>query len=191
MSYAITGPRKFRDIDKKPLRYFFMLFSESMKEIKVGGAKGIDTYILSLALEYNKNNDKKIYISVYLPDTLEQQPKSTWAITRQADEIIELRNKITKEDNYLSYRIRNKEMIKKTIGLLAFWNGSVRSGTYMSMNEYSKYYHDSSNKIFIFPLIRSNNSYLTLGATKSRFESIYRRISIVYYDRSKKVLKKI
>jgi hypothetical protein len=99
----------------------------TLDAIYFGGAKGTDTEALKAALHYRTG--KKPWLVVVVPDTVEVQPGETHEWARKADEVIELRNHISKDDSFASFRTRNQYLVDVATFLVAFWNGLYKSGT--------------------------------------------------------------
>ena len=112
----------------------------NIDEIYFGGARGVDTRALYWAHKYKKPNTKLI---VVVPDTIDKQPAETRGyINTLADEVIELKNPITKSDGFAAYQIRNEYMVNPCDLLISFWNGQKKNcGTYNCME-----YATSKNK---------------------------------------------
>ncbi len=96
--------------------------------IYFGGARGGDTEALKAAL-YFRGKSKTPWLAVVCPDTLLKQPLETHAWSRQADEIIELKNAITKDDGLATYGIRDQYLVDVATQLLAFFNDDYKTGT--------------------------------------------------------------
>jgi len=109
-----------------------LLRNLTVDQIYIGGASGVDTEFLKAALHHRVGDRPRIIVVV--PDTVERQPISTRAWTRSADEVIELQEPITSDNKYLSYLIRNKYIVDRGTFLVAFFNGSFRSGTGQAIN---------------------------------------------------------
>lgn len=101
--------------------------NKTLDAIYFGGARGADTEALKAALEFREGQHPKLVVVV--PDTVENQPSDTREWTRKADEVIELRNPITSEDSYASFKARNQYLVDAATLLVAFWNGVYKSGT--------------------------------------------------------------
>lgn len=109
-----------------------LLRNLSIDEVYLGGASGVDTEFLKAALQYRVGARPRIIVVV--PDTVERQPISTRAWTMQADAVIELREPIMADNRYLSYKKRNEYIVDRGTFLVAFFNGSQRSGTGHAIN---------------------------------------------------------
>ena len=95
--------------------------------IYFGGARGGDTIALQAALYFRQG--QRPWLTVVVPDRVESQPEETRAWTRQADEVIELRNAITSKDHFISYTIRDRYLVDVASYLVAFFNGNHKTGT--------------------------------------------------------------
>jgi len=126
---SITGHRSLNATDRERVRKGIqaLVNNTSIDAIYFGGARGVDTEALRAALEFRK--DKRPHLVVVIPDTVEEQPWDTREWTRKADEVIELRNPISKANKFASYRIRNQYLVDIATFLVAFWNGDYKSGT--------------------------------------------------------------
>jgi hypothetical protein len=93
-----------------------------------GGARGADTEALRGALHHRSQWDRPKLI-VVVPDTFEKQPKETQLWTKKADEVIELKNPITKDDNFASFAIRDHYLVDIANSLVAFFSGDYSTGT--------------------------------------------------------------
>lgn len=94
----------------------------SIDAIIFGGARGGDSVALRAAL--NSRVEYRPKLIVVVPNTLSEQPHETKIISAQADEVIELLE--TGQDRY---KIRNQYIVDNATKMVAFWNGSYRSGT--------------------------------------------------------------
>lgn len=133
-SATITG---HRTIGPKSIKRVWtaartLLGNLSIDEIYLGGASGVDTEFLKAALQYRVEVRPRIIVVV--PDTVERQPISTRAWTQRADGVIELREPITVDNRYLSYKKRNEYIVDRGTFLVAFFNGIQRSGTGQAIN---------------------------------------------------------
>jgi uncharacterized phage-like protein YoqJ len=112
-----------------------------IKEINFGGAIGIDTYALIYSAEeivLLKRED--VLLRVIVPDTLKAQPDyARFSAEYLAGEILELKNEITRADNFFSFRYRNEEILKRSDLILAFWNGNKEGGTYHMIKSAEKH----------------------------------------------------
>lgn len=126
---SISGHRAIGPNSKRRVWYAVQTLIENstIKAIYFGGARGTDNEALKAALYYRKGWFPRLI--VVLPDTIEQQPAETHQWIRRADEVIELKQPITSEDGYLSYRKRNEYMVDYATFLVAFFNGNFKSGT--------------------------------------------------------------
>jgi predicted Rossmann fold nucleotide-binding protein DprA/Smf involved in DNA uptake len=126
---AITGNRGITDDDRATIRRRIgaLVRSGEAGTILFGGALGADTEALRAALAARRCGAPRLV--VVLPDTLEAQPRGTWAASRRADERVELRRPIRAEDRWRAYHGRNRYLVEHADALLAFWNGDPRSGT--------------------------------------------------------------
>lgn len=136
---GITGNREVTSGDilliKEAMKTICL--DKNVKSVRFGGARGTDTIALNYSLMFKKEFSRDdLQLIVYLPDMLEKQPKSTWEITSQADEVVEMKNEIKREDGWASFRKRNEKIVSEPTNLLiAFWDGQIPSGTYDCMNK--------------------------------------------------------
>lgn len=114
--------------------------NRSIKEIYLGGAGGTDTEALKVVIYYRRKGSPRL-VGV-LPDTIEQQPAETHQWIRKADEVVELKQAITSEDGYASYRKRNEYLVDHGTFLVAFFNGNFKSGTGQAIS-----YAEKSGKV--------------------------------------------
>jgi uncharacterized phage-like protein YoqJ len=92
-----------------------------------GGAIGADSYALEAAYEFNKGAK----LTVVVPGKLEQQPGIAQEYIHLSDFVIELGKPLYLPE---SYRYRNTYLVKQCDHLIAFFDGSVRSGTNQTIN---------------------------------------------------------
>jgi hypothetical protein len=64
-----------------------------------------------------------------LPDTLAAQPRATHEAAVLADRRVELGFPIRPEDRWRAFHRRNRFLVDHATELIAFWDGSERSGT--------------------------------------------------------------
>jgi predicted Rossmann fold nucleotide-binding protein DprA/Smf involved in DNA uptake len=131
---AITGNRGVTAGDEAVVRARMreLALDPTVAVLFFGGALGADTVALDAALAARKGARPRLV--VVLPDTLEAQPRETWATTRRADERLELGRPIRAEDRWRAYHLRNRRLVEEATELLAFWNGEPRSGTASTIN---------------------------------------------------------
>jgi predicted Rossmann fold nucleotide-binding protein DprA/Smf involved in DNA uptake len=141
---AITGNRKLAQTD-------FNIISQTMEElvkdetvstIYFGGAIGSDTLALNEAAAYKyaymRTDVEDIDLICVVPDTLDKQPFKTQTVSKHlSSKLIELKNKISPDDNYASYHARNHYMVNNATEVVAFWNGDTNSGTWSTI-KYAK-----------------------------------------------------
>jgi predicted Rossmann fold nucleotide-binding protein DprA/Smf involved in DNA uptake len=123
-----------------------LLDNLSVDEIYLGGASGVDTEFLKAALQYRVGARPRIIVVV--PDTVDRQPVSTRVWTKRADEVIELREPITEDNRYLSYKKRNEYIVDRGTFVVAFFNGDFRSGTGSAIN----YAKKCEKKVYTIPV---------------------------------------
>lgn len=135
---AITGNRNPLQSDHVIIKGVMdkIMSNSRVTEVVFGGAQGVDTVALLFALLFKQENPFHIHprLVVMLPNTIEEQPKSTIDVTNSADEVIELCNRISPDDGFGSYRKRNEAMVQRVNRVVAFWNGVARTGTFMTIN---------------------------------------------------------
>lgn len=126
---SISGHRSIGPNSKKRVwdAVQMLVDNSTIKSIYFGGARGTDTEALKAALYHRKGLFPRLI--VVLPNTIEQQPVDTHQWTLRADELVELKQNITPEDGYLSYRRRNEYLVDRGTFLVAFFNGNFKSGT--------------------------------------------------------------
>lgn len=96
--------------------------------IYFGGARGGDTEALRGAL-HHRGTSVRPRLVVVVPNLLTNQPYETRAISEQADEVIELKNEITKENGYSAYAVRDQYLVDSANSLVAFFSGDYKTGT--------------------------------------------------------------
>lgn len=103
----------------------YQLFHDpQVTELRFGGEIGSETVALETILDLRGPTFKKPHLKVVVANTLEGQPGTTIPISQRADEIVALRNRITKADGYHAYRLRNAQLIKGVDLLIGFWAGT-------------------------------------------------------------------
>lgn len=98
-----------------------------------GGALGGDTILLQLARQMKLSCGARTRLVVVCPDTLSELPRDAYAVAKYADEHIELKNPVTPEDDFESYRIRNQYIVDHSGEMAFYWNGRS-AGTKMTMD---------------------------------------------------------
>jgi predicted Rossmann fold nucleotide-binding protein DprA/Smf involved in DNA uptake len=147
-SAAITGHRNIGPVSTRRIwtAAKTLLSNLTIDAIYLGGASGVDTEFLKASLQYRVGLRPKLIVVV--PDTVERQPVSTREWTRRADSIIELKEPITADNRYLSYKKRNEYMIDSSTFLIAFFNGNFKSGTGSAIN----YAKKCGKKVYTIPV---------------------------------------
>lgn len=87
----------------------------SIKTVYVGGALGIDTVMLKTLRAFREKLKAELpYLIVVCPCTIAELPEEARAVAeRCADRIIELENRITVEDKFSAFFIRNEYMVDR------------------------------------------------------------------------------
>jgi hypothetical protein len=126
---SITAHRKLADAHVSTIHATMqkIVRSPDVDAVYFGGALGGDTEALKAALYFRQG--KRPWLVVVVPDTVAKQPIDTRAWTRQADEVIELRNPIRREDDFVSYTVRDRYLVDVASTVVAFFSGNYRSGT--------------------------------------------------------------
>lgn len=129
---SVTGHRKLTKADTARVWAAMkaLVHNPTIDAVYFGGASGTDTEALRAALEYRP---AKVRLVVVVPDTIEAQHYLTREWTRKADEVIELKNPITSDDRYASYKVRNQYLVDVASLLIAFFNDNRRTGTWHAM----------------------------------------------------------
>lgn len=130
ITVAITANRKLapQDYDDIFEEMSFLITSPNIEAIYFGGAVGGDTVALKSCLDIVCLTRPRLIVVV--PNRLQDQPRETHAVSRRADEIIELGMPITSADGWRAYKARNEYMVDHADHLVAFWNKSTKpSGT--------------------------------------------------------------
>lgn len=144
MKVSISGHRGIsrHDVEIISAKMYGYVLSRDVEEIFFGGAIGVDTEALRLAL-YWRTNGEFPRLTAIVPDKIWTQPANAQAVLRSLrfpDRVIELGNSITKTDGYAAYHIRNQELVNriKDCGqLTAFWSGDKKGGTWSAI-QYAK-----------------------------------------------------
>lgn len=126
---SITAHRELRGSDRARIQSVMRLLVQkpSIDAIYFGGARGGDTQALLTAAEHRVGIRPRLV--VVCPDTAAAQPLSARQWFHLADEIVELKNTITKDDNYQAYRTRNEYLVDACTSLVGFFNGKKDTGT--------------------------------------------------------------
>lgn len=134
MIITITANRKLVPTDHDIIfqEMVELVTTPEIETIYFGGAIGGDTVALQSCLDICVLDRPKLIVVV--PNRLQDQPKSTHAISRKADEIIELGNNISVSDGWAAYHKRNAYMVDRSSDVVAFWDGSANSGTSSCIN---------------------------------------------------------
>lgn len=139
-SVAITANRSL-DLDDHVTIFNKMaelVTNENIEKIYIGGAVGGDTVALQAALDISKSTMYRPKFIVVVPDTLKRQVSSTWPISKQADEIIELNEAITAENGYEAYHIRNRYMVDHAEQVVAFHSADKAGGGTLKTIRYAQ-----------------------------------------------------
>ncbi len=120
MKIAITGNRNIQNPD---IIYDVMaevLTSADVDEVLFGGAKGVDSYALQYCYDIIKETGQKCVLSVIVPFTIDDQPKSSISIIKKcSDNVIEMKQDFSK----FAYLRRNNELVNRADLVIAFWDG--------------------------------------------------------------------
>ncbi len=138
MIVAITGSRSVTEADAAHVARIVeaLVYEVRPAEIIFGGAVGVDTIALAAAQHHRSCGGRTVRahrsrLVVIVPDVVAAQPHAAReAIRLYADEVVELRRKITRADGFAAYHARNREMVDRATTVLGFWNGDPRSGTH-------------------------------------------------------------
>ena len=97
----------------------------TIKAVYLGAADGIDTLCLKTLRAFReKVGADGPYLIAVCPCTMSEVPDEARAmVERCADRIIELENRITVEDGWDSFKIRNRYLVDHAAHGRAFWNG--------------------------------------------------------------------
>ncbi len=137
MIVAITGSRSVTAADAAHVERIVetLVYDVRPREIIFGGAVGVDTIALAAAQHHRSYGGHTVRahhsrLVVIVPDVVFTQPyEAREAIRRYADEVVELRQRITRDDGWAAYHARNRTMVDRATHVLGFWNGDPRSGT--------------------------------------------------------------
>lgn len=137
MRVAITANRNLTRADEVVIHETMMslAFDVQPGEIIFGGARGGDTVaLLAVRKRFRGHGTHAVHrarLVVIVPDTIAAQTsEAQWAIRECADEVIELRSRITRDDGWAAYHRRNEAMVDRATHVVGFWNGDHRSGTW-------------------------------------------------------------
>lgn len=127
---SITAHRELAEQDPQRIHNAMrvLVSREDLDAVYFGGARGGDTEALKAALYFRGKNPRP-WLTVVVPHTLDQQPAETHFWTKKADEVIELRNPITRDNHFKSYLIRDRYLVDCASYLVAFFNGDYKTGT--------------------------------------------------------------
>ncbi len=136
MIVAITGSRSVTEADAAHVARIVeaLVYEVRPAEIIFGGAVGVDTIALAAAQHHRSCGGRTVRahrsrLVVFVPDVVAAQPHAAReAIRLYADEVIELRQRITRTDEWAAYHARNREMVDRATHVLGFWDGGHRSG---------------------------------------------------------------
>jgi predicted Rossmann fold nucleotide-binding protein DprA/Smf involved in DNA uptake len=144
---SVTGHRELGPKSLARLRSAMKGLAQNPRidAIYLGGALGSDTEALKAALEYRQG--KRPWLVVVVPDRLKNQPWHTRKWSQKADELIELGNQITAENQWRSYKIRDEYLVDVCSFLVAFFNGDYSSGTGYTV----RYAEKDGLQVFKFP----------------------------------------
>ena len=136
---AVTGPRRLqnRDMLKVQQTAVKILRKTRIRRVFLGGATGLDTVLLIVIRQFRDRTNTSFLprLVVVVPGYLSDQPPDARdAAERYADSIIELGNRITSEDGWRAFHLRNEYMIDRAGELLYFNNGSINSGSRSAFN---------------------------------------------------------
>lgn len=116
--------------------------TKGIEYVNFGCAQGVDTEMLYYCGSFrnafkDECNDAKLV--AYVPDRLSviNNERSIWAVKTFADKTVELKNKITEENGWKSYHIRNQTLVDNCDILIAMplEKMNPRSGTRSTMNK--------------------------------------------------------
>tara|TARA_Y100000310_G_C20571682_1_gene758371 strand:+ start:196 stop:669 length:474 start_codon:yes stop_codon:yes gene_type:complete len=140
MNVSFSGARKYKtsqnNIDTMQRIAYVVMGDSKVEKIYFGGAEGVDTEMLVRCGKLKNVVPYKKKLIAIVPNTIKDQPEfAQKAIEEYADSVIELKNPITQDDGYKSYRRRNEELVKKCDELYAFpaKKSHNRSGTWMTI----------------------------------------------------------
>lgn len=127
---SVTAHRAMSDDDIRKIHFVMgkVVALPHIDAIYFGGARGGDTEALKSAL-HHRGAAKRPRLVVVAPDTLVKQPFETHVWSRQADEIVELRHPITRDDGFASFGKRDQYLVDMATSLLAFFSGNYATGT--------------------------------------------------------------
>ena len=135
MIVAITGHRALTPADEALVtaRVEALIYVVRPSVVIFGGAVGVDTVALWATMRPRTRGTVRLHrtrLVVIVPDTVRVQPHAAReAIRLYADEVVEMRNAITRADGWAAYHARNREMVDRADAVLGFWTGDHASGT--------------------------------------------------------------
>lgn len=133
MNVCVTGRRDLTPEGKRVIvqRIREILTEPGIETIYFGGARGADTIALAAAIKYRKGSVPRLVAVV--PDTVERQPWEARTIVVLADEVIELKHPISREDGYRSFIARDEWMVDRSGRVEAFWDRRRKGGTWKTI----------------------------------------------------------
>lgn len=144
-SVFITGSRRYgRQTDVLRVVELAMkgiIRDTSLKCVYLGGAIGIDTLALKVLRMYRGSLKNSFpFLIVVCPNTVDDLPEEARSVADKcADRYVELGNRITADDRYESFHIRNRYMVDRSREGRAFWNQeSLNCGTISAVNYATK-----------------------------------------------------
>ena len=140
-SAFITGSRAYgRPLEVQrivEIEMAALMKKPTIRCVYTGGASGIDSLCLKTLRAFReKVGADGPYLIVVCPCTVRELPDDARAVAdRCADRIVELENRITVEDGWEAFKIRNRYLVDHAGVGRAFWNGaSMKSGTFHAIN---------------------------------------------------------
>lgn len=126
---SITAHRTLTENDVRTIHSVMKHIVElpHVDAIYFGGARGGDTEALKAALHFRLFDRPRLVVVV--PDTLAKQPSETHVWTKKADEVIELKHPITRDDGWASFGLRDQYLVDVASSLVGFYSGKRNTGT--------------------------------------------------------------
>ena len=136
-AWCVTGPREVSHLQEWKARDAFLelLLSEKPGSVKFGGAKGVDYATFDVAAQVvdsllAERSPWVPIIRLVCPDTaLELPVECREGYIRRAHVIVQLHQKITRNDGWAAFHYRNAWMVKRSDRLIYFDNGDRSSGS--------------------------------------------------------------
>lgn len=130
---AVSLPHDLRLVEREAAA---LLKDTKVRAVFMGGAEGIDTLMLQVlkAFKTRFHLEYPALIAVCPCTRMELREEPRRAVEVCADIVVELENRITSDNKYLAFHLRNEYMVNHSSRGIGFWNEDKRSGTYSCMS---------------------------------------------------------